>query len=210
MDEQTISLIERAVHEGLTSSSWIILVIIIVGAGIAAFLGSYLAKKGEQHAIKENFDDVLRQVHAQTKTTEEVKREIAKELAHFTQRLERRSEFEQYLLMERYKLISEFAYRLSRITTDLNRVRHGQDVEGLFKDNEVVPLTAVFEDLAIRSFQLSEKFHKFFFEQAGVVLQMAQTSTDEELARIKQKYTTNLQRLTKMVNAEFGTEKISW
>jgi hypothetical protein len=149
-------------------------------------------------------------VHAQTKTTEEVKREIAKELAHFTQRLERRSEFEQYLLMERYKLISEFAYRLSRITTDLNRVRHGQDVEGLFKDNEVVPLTAVFEDLAIRSFQLSEKFHKFFFEQAGVVLQMAQTSTDEELARIKQKYTTNLQRLTKMVNAEFGTEKISW
>ncbi len=210
MDTHTISLIEKAVNEGLTSSSWILLLITLVGAGIGAFLGSYLKKKGEQRAIKEDFDEILRQVHAQTKTTEEVKGDVAKELAGFTQRLERRSEFEQYLLMERYKLISEFAYRLGRITTDLNRAWHGQEVEGLYNDTELVPLTAVFEDLAARSFQLSDKFHKIFYDQAGVVLQMARASDDESRARVQRQYGENLQRLTKMVNAEFGTEKISW
>ena len=210
MDAQTISLIEKAVREGLASWSWLLLLITVVGAGIGAFLGSYLKKKGEQRALKEDFDEVLRQVQAQTKTTEEVKGDVAKELAGFTQRLERRSEFDQYLLMERYKLISEFSYRLSRITTDLNRARHGQEVEGLFKDTEIVPLTAVYEDLAARSFQLSDKFHKFFFDQAGVVLQIAQASTDKSRERMQRQYVENLQRLTKMVNAEFGTEKISW
>lgn len=210
MDAHVIKLIEQAVREGLLSYTWLLLVITLIGAGIGAFFGSYLKKKGEHRALQEDFDEVLRQVRAQAKTTEDVKADVTKELSQFTQRMERRSEFEQHLLMERYKLISEFAYRLSRITTDLNRYWHGQQVEALFDGNEVVPLTAIYEDLAARSFHLSEKFHKFFYEQAGVVLEMAQASTSEARERGQRRYLDNLRRLSEMVNAEFGTEKVSW
>ena len=210
MDEQVIKLIEKAVREGFVSYSWWMLLIILIGAGAGAYIGSYLSKKGEQRALKEDFNEVLRQVRAQAKTTEKIKGDVAKELAQFTQRLERRSEFEQHILMERYERISEFAYRLSRIMTDLNRAWYGQEVEGLFKDNDVVPLTSVFEDLSARSFQLSDKFHKFFYEQAGIVLQVAQATTKDTRERLQGQYLKNLKKLTKMVNTEFGTDKISW
>ena len=39
---------------------------------------------------------------------------------------------------------------------------------------------------------------------------MAQANIDVARATVQQQYTENLQRLTKMVNAEFGTDKISW
>lgn len=210
MDAQVISIVEKAVREGLSSYSWTLLLMTLGGAAIGAFFGSYLKKKGEQRALKEDFDEVLRQVRAQAKTTEEIKGDVAKELAHFRLRLERRSEFEQYVLMERYKLISEFADRLGRIMTDLNRARHGHQVEGLFRDEEIVPLTAVYEDLAARSFQLSEKFHMFFYEQAGVVLQAARAASEEARERTQHQYVDNLRRLAEMVNAEFGVAKISW
>lgn len=210
MDPQLLSIIEKAVRDGLLSYSGQLLLIVLLGAGAGAFLGSYLKKKGEQQALKEDFDHLLQQVRLQTEATERIKFEVAKDLTQFTQRMERRSEFEQYVLQERYKLISEFAHRLSRVMTDLNRSRRGIEVEGLFNQNDVVPLTGVFEDLAARSFQLSSKFHEFFYEQANVVLSFVQASTEDEHDKVGAQYLRNLTALSKMVNAEFGTEKISW
>ena len=38
-------------------------------------------------------------------------------------RMNRRSEFEQKVLLDRYELVSEIANRIERVTTDLNRAR---------------------------------------------------------------------------------------
>ena len=111
---------------------------------------------------------------------------------------------------ERYKLVCEFAQRLSQITTDLNRAYHGRQIEGLFDGNEVVPLTAVFEDLAAKKFQLSEQFHRYIYRQAQVVLSLANLEDKENRRDIESKYLHNLARLTEMANAEFGTDKVSW
>jgi hypothetical protein len=125
-------------------------------------------------------------------------------------KLERHSEFEQQVFLDRYKLVCEFSQRLSRITTDLNRAAQGITVEGLFNGAEFVALTTVFEDLAAKRFQLSDKFHQFFYHQAQVVLSLSNSKTAEQRKELEEKYLQNLDQLTKMANDEFGTDKISW
>lgn len=125
-------------------------------------------------------------------------------------KLERRSEFEQYVLLERYRLVCDFASRLSRISTDINRAKSGQVVKDLFNENELVPLTAVYEDLASKSFQLSVKFHEFFIEQAGIVLSVANAQTNAEREAATAAYIKNLARLNVLVNEEFRTSGVSW
>jgi hypothetical protein len=210
MDAQFIALVREAVREGVASFTWVLLAVGAIGAGVGAFVGSYLKKRGEQRAIREEFDEVLRQVRAQAKATEDIKAEIARELAVFSNALKRRSDFEQHVLLERYKLISEFAYRLSRIMTDLNRAWSGQTVPGLFNGNEVVPLTAVYEELAVKAFQLSSKFHRFFLEQADIALRVAQATTATARLPLQEQYGKNLVLLNEMVNADFGTDEVSW
>jgi hypothetical protein len=114
------------------------------------------------------------------------------------------------VLLDRYKLVCEFAQHLSRITTDLNRASYGIEVQGLFNGIEVVPLTTVFEDLAAKRFQLSDQFHQFFYRQAQVVLSLANAKTAEQRKEVEAEYLRNLDQLTKMANDEFGTDKVSW
>ncbi len=125
-------------------------------------------------------------------------------------KLERRSEFEEQALLDRYKLVCEFAQRLARITTDLNRVSHGQEVEDLYSGSELVPLTAVYEDLSARRFQLSEAFHQFFTRQANVVMALANAGKGGRRREVEGQYLRNLDELTRLVNEEFGTHRVSW
>lgn len=125
-------------------------------------------------------------------------------------KLERRSAFEQQVLLDRYKLVSEFAQRLQRITTDLNRASHGMKVEGLYQGSELVPLTAIFEDLSTKRFQLSDQFYQLFDRQARVVLSLANAKTAEERVKVEAEWVRGLDQLMKMANDQFGTDKVSW
>jgi hypothetical protein len=73
MDPETLRLLQKAVSDGILSASWIMVLTAVISAGVGAFLGSYLKKKGEDVAIRENFQEVLRQLKAQTEATEEIK-----------------------------------------------------------------------------------------------------------------------------------------
>lgn len=73
MDAKIIELIETAVREGILSSSWIMLILAIVSAGVGGFFGAYLKRKGEDVAIKENFSNVLNQLKAQKELTESIR-----------------------------------------------------------------------------------------------------------------------------------------
>ena len=202
-------LLEEYVANGVHLNLWSYVILAVVTL-IAGFSGAYLKKRGENYATKQDFEDILKRVKETTKVTEEVKAAINRSSKALELKLERRSEFEQQILFERYKLVCEFAQRLSQITTDLNRAYHGKDVEGLFDGNEVVPLTGVFEDLAAKKFQLSDQFHQFFFRQAQVVLSLVNSKTEETRKEIESNYIQNLERLTEMANSEFGTDRVSW
>lgn len=73
MDANIIDLVEKSVHEGLLSSSWILLIISIISAGVGGFIGAYLRKKGEDVAINENFSNVLDQLKAQKDISESIR-----------------------------------------------------------------------------------------------------------------------------------------
>ena len=124
--------------------------------------------------------------------------------------LERRSGFEQQVLLERYQIIGDMLARLSRITTDLNRRRMGQHVQGLIHERDVVPLTAVFEDLHAKSHQLSRAAHGLLYEQAQTVLMLANVSSDDEFNSFTAQYQQNHSRLMELINEEFGTTAIKW
>jgi hypothetical protein len=87
MDPEIVKLIHQAVQSGLASASWIVMIGGIIAAGIGAWLGSYLKSKGEHLATKEDFDELIRQVSAQTKATETIKAEVAEKLAVSTESL---------------------------------------------------------------------------------------------------------------------------
>lgn len=76
MDAKIIELIETSVRKGILSSSWVILIIAIVSAGVGGYLGAYLKRKGQDRAIKENFSNVLVQLKAQKQLTESIRYEL--------------------------------------------------------------------------------------------------------------------------------------
>ncbi len=80
MDAKILELIETSVREGILSSSWIILIIAVVSAGVGGFFGAYLKKKGEGIAINENFHNVLEQLKAQKELTEAIRYEFEVQL----------------------------------------------------------------------------------------------------------------------------------
>ena len=202
-------LLEEYMTNGVRLDLWSYVILAVVTI-IAGFTGAYMKKRGENYATKQDFDEILKRVKETTKVTEEVKTEINRSSKELELKLERRSDFEQQILLERYKLVCEFTQRLSRITTDLNRTIHGKNVVGLYDGNEVVPLTEVFEDLAAKKFQLSERFHQFFYNHAQVVLLVANSKSEETRRESEFKYLKNLEKLTKIANEEFGTDKVSW
>ena len=69
------------------------MVLALGAAAIGAFVGAYLKKRGENLATKEDFEDLLQQIKAQTKATEEIKAEVQRDLNSFSDALERGREF---------------------------------------------------------------------------------------------------------------------
>src|SRR5918992_5048596 len=95
--------------------------------------------------------------------------------------LERRSAFEEKVLSDRFALISGLSARLERVMTNLNRLRSGQPApDGFMKQNEIVPLTEIFEDVSIHRLVLGEDFYRLFSKQAEFALKAANLSSSED------------------------------
>ena len=130
-----------------------------------------------------------------------------------TLRLGRRSAFEEKILMDRYTVFIDIVTRIERIQTKLNRRRLGDPVpEGLIEGNEVVPLTAVFEDLSIHEMALGAALATELRRHADLVLELANYNHMSE----SQQWDHNVRsrqcqaRLRELANEEFGLDKITW
>jgi hypothetical protein len=81
--EKQLALLVQAVHEGIASTTWLILVLSLCMSGLGAFFGGYLAKRAEHLATKEDFDDLLSQLKAQTTATEQIRDDFIRPLEAF-------------------------------------------------------------------------------------------------------------------------------
>jgi hypothetical protein len=81
-------------------------------------------------------------------------------------RLQRRSNFEERVLLERYTLVRDIQARIGKVMTNLNRDKSGTKVEGLLRNGDIVPLTEIFELLADNRSLITDRFHKVLFDEA--------------------------------------------
>jgi hypothetical protein len=128
----------------------------------------------------------------------------------------RRSAFVQRVLTDRWEAVDDLFERLQRIATNLNRARTGHAVPADFfdagaKGQDVVPLTAVFDDLQIKRLLLGEKFYEFLVKRAELVLAVAQFLDNEaafnELAGNLEK---NAALIRNEVERQFKTSQIKF
>jgi len=125
--------------------------------------------------------------------------------------LKRRSTFEEKVLTERFSLITAFSSRFQKVMTNLNRVRSGHPVpDGFMKQNEIVPLTEIFEDLSVHRLVLGEEFHGLFLKQAQLMLRAANVSSKEDWNAISQEWGLTWEGIRREAEATFSISKIAW
>lgn len=123
--------------------------------------------------------------------------------------LGRRSAFEERVLTDRYVAFQDLFGRLQGISTTLNRIAHGQDPpDGFFDDlsarRDLVPLTAVFEDLATKEPILGSQLHSALEAAAQAVLILANRAGED------QRWIAARAALLVAAEQEFGLSKIKW
>jgi hypothetical protein len=129
----------------------------------------------------------------------------------FEKLLERRSAFEDRVLSDRFALITGLSARLERVMTTLNRARSGQQApNGFMSNNEIVPLTEVFEDLEVHRLVLGEDFYSLFSGQAELALKAANLSSLEDWRNSGQEWARGREELRLAAEAAFGISKIHW
>lgn len=82
--QELAHLVRDAVREGVSDTLWVqalILLILALCGGGAVLLQSYLKKKGEQLATKEDFESLLDQVRRTAEVTEEIKGNVSRSIA---------------------------------------------------------------------------------------------------------------------------------
>jgi hypothetical protein len=196
--EKLRNLIEDVIRSRDVLYLWAFLLLAVV-AGLGSFLGSFLKKKGENYATHTDAKRILDELEKTTKATKEIETRIA-----------RRSDLEKQILLDQYKLVVDIQKRLVRVATELNRRRSGIAVPDLIKGSEVVPLTAIFEDLERNRWLLKQEFYDVLLDHAKFLLKLANITDSQEWTAAQTEYQKLSHRITSAANNVFGIETIKW
>ena len=124
--------------------------------------------------------------------------------------LERRSSFEEKILLERYTAIRELQTKIGNVMTNANRIRHGVKVDGFIVNNDIVPLTEVFEQLAVDKYLITKSFHDIFWQQSQIAIRLVNEKDGLQFKQLEAKYIDLLEQFYKEMNEMFDLEKIKW
>ena len=125
-------------------------------------------------------------------------------------RLQRRSNFEERVLLDRYVLVREIHSKIRKVSTDLNRNKKGANVKGLFHDDDIVPLTSVFELIDQDRSLITERFRKILRSQAELLIEYAKTQDAHVLEKQVSDYLELDKDFDQAMNEVFGLDKITW
>ena len=125
-------------------------------------------------------------------------------------RLQRRSNFEERVLLDRYALLRDIHHKIGRVMTDLNRVRSGTTVEGLIRNGDIVPLTEVFELIEDNRYLITERFREILRGQAQLAIKYANTKDPKAIAKLQSEYVELDRTFDQAMNEVFGLDRITW
>jgi hypothetical protein len=128
----------------------------------------------------------------------------------YSKRFEKRLDFEQKILGDRYTLIMDLSRRLENIMTNINRMRKGMEIpEGfLNKDNELIPLTEIFEDIDINRLALTEQFYELFTIKAQLALKAASIKDQQDWTTLAVEWGRNSAEIRSVTDEVFSLSKI--
>ena len=196
--EAVQKMLTEVIQQEQVTLAWWTYVVFGIVAVLSAYLGAYLKKKGENYATKEDFDALLDQVKKTNQATEEIKTTIA-----------RRSDFEKQVLLDQYKLVIDLQTKIMSVATNLNRVRSGVQIPDFIKDLDIVPLTHVFEQVAINRWLLKDRFHELLLQQAQLLLKIANEKNEESLKRLSMQFEEQVTNFSKAMDEVFMIAKIT-
>ena len=124
--------------------------------------------------------------------------------------LERRSGFEEKVLLDQYKAVTELQLKLGKIGADINRMHSGIEVEGLLKGKDIVPLSEVYIELQAKRFLLRARLHNLLLKEADNLLASARANNSEEVSRLGREFLKLNEQFREEMNRAFGIEQISW
>lgn len=117
---------------------------------------------------------------------------------------EKRSRFEERLLIDKYQLVEKLFNKLVRVESDLKRYRaEGIAVDGLLLGSDVVPLTQVCEELRSKRYLIGDRFYALLETHYDLVKEIAVCSTEEDYQKIKPKYDQHIDEFNEAAIEEF-------
>jgi hypothetical protein len=123
-------------------------------------------------------------------------------------RLQRRSNFEERVLLDRYALVQDIQKRIEQVITDLNRAQHGIDVAGLITGSEVIALTEISVMLENNRSLIEARFYVILKSQAQLVLSFAKASEPDARAKYRAEYVAQREAFHLAMNDVFGLDRI--
>ncbi len=127
----------------LSEYSWPVVLLLVVGA-----IFIYLVKLITEKAVSNEFDKVK-------KMTELV--------------LEKRSNFQEKVLLDRYNVAVRIHSKIAAEATNAGRVRGGQDLATITENGKIVGLNEVFELLSNNKYLLPRQIYDALYARAKIV-----------------------------------------
>jgi len=168
----------------LTKYSPPVLLLVLLGG---AFI--FVSKQVTENAISAQFEQYRKEVEL---------------------RLQRRSNFEERVLLDRYVLLRDIHTKLGGVMTDLNRVKSGTTVKGLLHNGDLVPLTEVFELIEANRYLITERFRTILSSQGQLEIQYANTQDAKVIEKILSDYVELEGKFDQAMNEVFGLDRITW
>lgn len=125
-------------------------------------------------------------------------------------RLQRRSNFEERVLLDRYTLLRDIHTKIGRVMTDLDRIRSGATVEGLIHNGELVPLTEVTDLIERNRYLITERFRAILLSQVELELKYANTKDIKVIEKQQSDYLELEVAFDQAMNEVFGLDRITW
>ena len=125
-------------------------------------------------------------------------------------RLQRRSNFEERVLLDRYVLLRDIHSKIGRVVSDLRRRRSGATVKGLIQDGDIVPLTSVVELIEEDRYLVTERFREILLDQVQILIKYANTQDARDAEKLLLEYLERDKAFDQAMNEVFGLDKITW
>jgi hypothetical protein len=136
---------------------------------------------------------------------------ISQKFDIYIKELEKRSRFEEKILIERYELITDIAKRLEFTSTKINRYTDGIEIPNFIENGNVIPLIEIEEKLGVYKYLLTEKFYNLFKEMSEKLNKIAVERTKNIIAvNLINEYLILHKEFEKVIDEDFGISFIKW